>query len=90
MIKSADASFSVQCRMVQAVNEDNAPVKATQFQAFAMQSNADGALSDRIHVEINSQRTGKPEANLCYIVCMRIYFIISLIVPCGICTVIYF
>lgn len=59
MIKTSDSRFSMQARMVQSIDDDNQPILATQFQAFAMQSNINGVKSERIHVEINNNRTGQ-------------------------------
>lgn len=58
MIKSE--MFSMQSRMVQYVNPlTDEVIAATQFQAFAMQSNDSGILSDELHIELNTNRTGK-------------------------------
>lgn len=58
MIKTTDSRFSMQARMVQALNAAGELIAATQFQAFAMQSNTNGLKSSRIHLEINNNRTG--------------------------------
>jgi len=50
----------MQARMVLSTSETtNATVPATQFGAFAMQSILDGNFSDAVHVETNSNRSGK-------------------------------
>ena len=54
MIKSDE--FCMQGRTVQALSESDAPVLATQFQAFAMKSHLDN--SSAITLEINNNRTG--------------------------------
>jgi len=46
----------MQGRTVQALSESDAPVLATQFQAFAMKSHLDN--SSAITLEINNNRTG--------------------------------
>ena len=52
MLKSSD--FQVQARMAQSVDDNGELIQATQFTAVAMKGND----SDRIHVEINNNRTG--------------------------------
>lgn len=50
--------FEVQARMVQSADDTGRLIQATQFQAVAMRSNATDAASDRIHLQLNSNRTG--------------------------------
>ena len=56
MLRSSD--FLVQARMAQTVDINGDLLQATQFQAFAMKSEVSGAVSDRIHIELNNNRTG--------------------------------
>ncbi|XP_067935630.1 mucin-like protein [Watersipora subatra] len=49
--------FKLQARMMQTLDESGELIQATQFQAVAMQSETPDELSDRIHVELNNNRT---------------------------------